>query len=99
MASYESLIKKIYADGGRKFLFLNVPPTSRTPTFLQQGEDVMKKHAAWVDDFNGGLERMVYRFKRKHRAVSFLFFRAIGRVELMMGMCRLRLSFMTRTRL
>lgn len=84
MASYESLIQKIYADGARKFLFLNVPPTSRTPTFIQQGEDVMKKHAAWVDDFNRGLVWMVFRFKWKHPAVSFscAFLPSGGRVEL-----------------
>lgn len=80
MASYESLIQKIYAHGGRKFLFLNVPPTSRSPNFIQQGENAMKKHAAWLDDFNRGLESMVNGFEGNHPEVSFpFFFLAIGR--------------------
>lgn len=71
MDRYESLVEKVYADGGRKFLFLNVPPTSRSPKFINQGDGVVKKHAAWVDVFNNGLVSMVDGFKGKHSDVSF----------------------------
>lgn len=32
MAQYKFLIEKLYASGGRKFLFLNVPRTDRKPS-------------------------------------------------------------------
>lgn len=72
MDRYESLIESIYNDGGRKFLFLNVPPTSKSPNFISQGEDAMTKHAAWVDIFNKGLASMIEGFKGKHSDVSVL---------------------------
>lgn len=71
MDRYESLIERIYNDGGRKFLFINVPPTSRSPKFISQGEDAMTKHTAWIDVFNKELPSMVEGFKGKHSDVSF----------------------------
>lgn len=72
IARYEELVEKIYADGGRKFLFLNVPPTSRSPNMLSQGSDAVKKHAAWLDVFNKGLQSMVKDFKTNHSDVVFI---------------------------
>ena len=74
MAQYKSLIERIYAKGGRKFLFLNVPPTSRAPMFLAQGTDVVDAHAAWVTSYNIGLEEMIDDFKSSHSGVrGYLF--------------------------
>ncbi|CAG8033681.1 unnamed protein product [Penicillium olsonii] len=70
MAQYKSLIEKIYAKGGRKFLFLNVPPTSRAPMFLAQGTDVVDAHAAWVTSYNNGLEEMIDDFKSNHSGTT-----------------------------
>lgn len=69
MAQYKALIEKIYANGGRKFLFLNVPPTSRAPLFLDQGTDVVNAHAAWVTSYNNGLKEMIDSFKSNHSDV------------------------------
>jgi len=69
MAQYKTLIEKIYANGGRKFLFLNVPPTSRSPLFLNQGTDVVNAHAAWVTAYNKGLKSMIHDFKSNHSGV------------------------------
>ncbi|CAL5870081.1 uncharacterized protein PFLUO_LOCUS4315 [Penicillium psychrofluorescens] len=63
---YQSLAEEIYADGGRKFLFLNVPPTSRSPYILDQGPDVAEAHAAWLNVFNEGLSSMVNDFGAEH---------------------------------
>jgi hypothetical protein len=71
MAQYKSLIEEIYANGGRKFLFLNVPPTSRSPLFLDQGTDVVNAHAAWVTAYNKGLTSMIKSFKSSHSGVSY----------------------------
>jgi phospholipase/lecithinase/hemolysin len=70
MAQYKTLIEKIYANGGRKFLFLNVPPTSRAPLFLDQGTEVVNAHAAWVTAYNNGLKSMINDFKSNYSGVS-----------------------------
>ncbi|KAL2863830.1 SGNH/GDSL hydrolase family protein [Aspergillus lucknowensis] len=53
-----SLVQQIIDAGGRKFLFLNVPPTSRSPMFIAQGEAVMEQHAAYVEVYNQQLESL-----------------------------------------
>lgn len=69
MAQYKSLVEKIYANGGRKFLFLNVPPVSRAPLILNQGTDVVKAHAAWLTSYNEGLKAMIDDFKANNSGV------------------------------
>ncbi|KAJ5669083.1 hypothetical protein N7462_010153 [Penicillium macrosclerotiorum] len=69
MAQYKSLIEEIYSDGGRKFLFLNVPSVSRSPYILDQGESVSELHAAWTTVFNNGLSAMIKDFKTNHKDV------------------------------
>ncbi|KAJ5103249.1 hypothetical protein N7532_003778 [Penicillium argentinense] len=70
MDQYESLIKEIYNDGGRKFLFLNVPPTNRSPYFIDQGSDTTTQLAAWIQAYNDGLANMVETFKSEHSDVT-----------------------------
>ena len=69
----ESLVEEVYKNGGRKFLFLNVPPTSRSPLFLDQGEEVVEQHAAYLAVYNENLEGMVERFNKGKGDVSFSF--------------------------
>lgn len=69
MAQYKSLAENIYAKGGRKFLFLNVPPTSRAPQISGQGADVAKGHAAWLAAFNNALKSMVNEFIAENSGV------------------------------
>lgn len=66
-------MEEVYANGGRKFLFLNVPPTSRSPLFLDQGEEVVKQHAEYLAVFNRNLEGMVERFNKGKGDVSLSF--------------------------
>lgn len=70
MAKYRSLVEEIYADGGRKFLFLNVPSVSRSPYILDQGESVSESHAAWTTVYNHGLATMRAEFIAAHDDVS-----------------------------
>ena len=79
----ESLVEEVYKNGGRKFLFLNVPPTSRSPLFLEQGEEVVKQHAEYLSVYNENLEGMVDDFTKKKGDVSFflscsLYFSVLG---------------------
>ena len=70
LARYRSLVEEIYQKGGRKFLFLNVPPTSRTPMFLDKGDQAIKAHAKYLSVFNSNLEAMVKDFTTKHQDVG-----------------------------
>ncbi|KAF3387588.1 Acetylesterase [Penicillium rolfsii] len=70
MAQYRALVEEIYADGGRRFLFVNVPPTSRSPYILNQGESVSQKHAAWTTAYNNGLASMRAEFEDAHGDVE-----------------------------
>lgn len=71
MAQYKCLIEKIYASGGRRFLFLNVPPTDRSPMITKQGPEAVKTHATWVRAYNSGLQSMISDFKSNHTDVRF----------------------------
>lgn len=59
MDRLSSLVEQVISAGGRKFLFLNVPPTGRTPFFLAQGEETVAQHAAYLDVYNQQLESLV----------------------------------------
>ncbi|ODM24241.1 hypothetical protein SI65_02050 [Aspergillus cristatus] len=67
IARYRSLVEKIYRDGGRKFLFLNVPAVSRTPEILSQGDEAAKSHAKYLAVFNQNVESMVKNFTSSHK--------------------------------
>lgn len=69
-ARIASLVQKIYDLGGRKFLFLNVPPTGRSPFFLEQGNATVQQHAAYLAVYNKNLKAMVDEFKANHTDVS-----------------------------
>ncbi|CAI7664489.1 unnamed protein product [Penicillium bialowiezense] len=74
MAQYKSLMEKLYANGARKFLFLNVPPVSRAPLILNQGTDVVKAHAAWLKSYNEGLKAMIDDFKAKNSGTTIVLY-------------------------
>ncbi|KAJ5616406.1 hypothetical protein N7537_001520 [Penicillium hordei] len=60
MAQYKFLIEKLYASGGRKFLFLNVPPTDRSPMAIKEGSEAVKTYATWMKAYNDVM--MIYVF-------------------------------------
>ncbi|KAJ5171996.1 hypothetical protein N7492_004589 [Penicillium capsulatum] len=62
---YENVVDEVYATGGRKFLFLNVPATTRTPKII--GEGKTKQHAAWVSAYNDALKTMAKSFNDDHK--------------------------------
>ncbi|KAE8353989.1 GDSL lipase/esterase [Aspergillus coremiiformis] len=74
IARLASLVEKIYSAGGRKFLFLNVPPTSRSPFFLEQGNATVQQHAAYVTAYNKNLKSMVDGFKANHTGVTVAYY-------------------------
>ncbi|KAJ5988700.1 hypothetical protein N7481_003910 [Penicillium waksmanii] len=70
MTQYESLVLDIYANGGRKFLFVNVPPTDRSPYFIEQGTATTTQLAAWIKAYNEGIRTMITTLKSKHKDVT-----------------------------
>ncbi|KAJ5514614.1 Lipase GDSL [Penicillium fimorum] len=62
MAQYKTQAEKIYANGGRKFIFLNVPAVSRSPQIVNQGTAVAANHAKWLAAYNAALKSMVTEF-------------------------------------
>lgn len=73
MDRLSSLVEQIISAGGRKFLFLNVPPTSRSPFFTEQGEDTVEQHAAYLDVYNQQLEALVTGLSANGTEVSTAF--------------------------
>ncbi|KAL4891770.1 GDSL lipase/esterase [Aspergillus ambiguus] len=65
-----SLIQELYTSGARKFLVLNVPPTGRSPYFLDQGNATVQQHAAYLSVYNTQLKAMVDGFKANHTDVT-----------------------------
>ncbi|OJJ46922.1 hypothetical protein ASPZODRAFT_2127732 [Penicilliopsis zonata CBS 506.65] len=59
MNRYAAQMERLYDEGARRFLFLNVPPTSRSPLIGLQGSQVENRHAEWVKAFNDALGQMV----------------------------------------
>jgi hypothetical protein len=73
---YRSLVEEIYSDGVRQFLFLNCPPTTRSPQVHEENDlpEQFDRHAAMVSAYNDGLIDMAFRFSQDHDDVSTLTF-------------------------
>ncbi|RAK71752.1 SGNH/GDSL hydrolase family protein [Aspergillus fijiensis CBS 313.89] len=76
IARLKQQVAQIYAAGGRRFLFLNVPPTSRSPLFLEQGNATVALHAAYLATFNKNLEAMVQGLRGEFAGVTTVFYDA-----------------------
>ncbi|KAI0391763.1 hypothetical protein F5Y17DRAFT_439248 [Xylariaceae sp. FL0594] len=59
------LIDKIYAAGGRNFVFLNVPPLDRTPLIIPQGADAVALSKADVAAWNQKVVSLAKTVKAK----------------------------------
>ncbi|RAH65254.1 SGNH/GDSL hydrolase family protein [Aspergillus aculeatinus CBS 121060] len=62
--TYFQLLTELYDCGARRFLVMNVPPTTRTPNMLTHGPIRRARHLTTVHIFNLLLERMVKRWAR-----------------------------------
>lgn len=68
MDSYFRLVGELYEWGARQFLFLNVPPTTRSPMIAAQNNTVA--HAKYVDMYNRELSARIGRFRQTYSEVS-----------------------------
>ncbi|KAF8884825.1 hypothetical protein BD779DRAFT_1442901 [Infundibulicybe gibba] len=60
-------IEELYQEGARSFLFLTVPPTDRSPLFLQQGSAVVSTLTPLIANYNQQLRTTVKKFQDRHR--------------------------------
>jgi hypothetical protein len=69
---YRPLVEQLYTDGVRKFLFLNCPPSTRSPQVHEENDlpEQFERHAVMVTAYNDGLKDMVQRFSDDHEDVS-----------------------------
>ncbi|PWY78524.1 cellulose-binding GDSL lipase/acylhydrolase [Aspergillus sclerotioniger CBS 115572] len=72
----QALMQEVYDNGGRKFLFLNVPPTDRTPMFIDQGSETTAAVGAYLGVYNRNLKDMVERWGRERGDVITVFYDA-----------------------
>lgn len=64
--AYFAQMQRLYSLGARNFLFLNVPPTDRSPLIIGRGADAQAKYAAAVKDFNSRLPLRILDFVLFH---------------------------------
>jgi phospholipase/lecithinase/hemolysin len=65
-----ALVQKLYNVGARNFLFLNVPPTDRSPLLLAQPASSQSLLKANILDFNTQLAKFAQNFKAKNSGVT-----------------------------
>ncbi|EJD44372.1 hypothetical protein AURDEDRAFT_166462 [Auricularia subglabra TFB-10046 SS5] len=68
--SYINQMRRLFDLGARKFMFLNVPPTDRSPVVLSQPPDWQVMYKAAVSDFNSKLAARVAEFQAATPGVS-----------------------------
>ncbi|KAG7093021.1 hypothetical protein E1B28_009317 [Marasmius oreades] len=63
----DTQLELLYTSGARSFLFLTVPPTNRSPLFLDQGPDVAHRMKNLITAYNNELTQSVNTFQKIHR--------------------------------
>lgn len=73
---YRPLVEQIYSAGVRKFLFLNCPPSTRSPQVHEENDlpEQFQRHAEMVTAYNDGLKNMVHRFSVDHKDATVVFY-------------------------
>lgn len=69
--SYFDQMNIIYKSGGRRFLFLNAPPTDRSPSFMSQGNYTTTTAAADIANWNLVLVTRAAQWAANHPDVMY----------------------------
>lgn len=67
---YFSLVETLFQAGGRKFLFLTVPPIYLTPFIIGEGSDTVNGVKAAIPQYNSLLTSHVKNFTSAHSDVK-----------------------------
>ncbi|KAL2004213.1 hypothetical protein VTN02DRAFT_5356 [Thermoascus thermophilus] len=76
MDSYFGLVDELYGSGARRFLFLNVPPTTRSPMIVAQ--NATGAHSTYVGMYNRELSARIARFRATYPQVTAVEYDAWG---------------------
>jgi hypothetical protein len=71
LESYFRLLHEMYRCGARRFLLLNVPPTSRTPQMLSGDPWHRYVQQKVVHEFNRQLQVAVFKWSREYHDVRY----------------------------
>ncbi|EED16655.1 conserved hypothetical protein [Talaromyces stipitatus ATCC 10500] len=76
MNRYRSLIEQIYSNGIRKFLFVNCPPSTRSPQVHEENDlpEQFQRHAEMATAYNEGLNSMLFQFRDEHKDATVVFY-------------------------
>ncbi|KFY29797.1 hypothetical protein V493_02244 [Pseudogymnoascus sp. VKM F-4281 (FW-2241)] len=69
-AVYDGLVKELYNTGARNFVFLNVPPTDRSPLIIGQGAESAALLAKDLADFNGAIANLAAGVKKNYAGTN-----------------------------
>jgi len=61
----------LYKSGARRFVFLNAPPTDRTPTFIESGSSTVAGVAADIADWNSALISRATQWAASNPGVTY----------------------------
>ena len=64
--AYFGLCERLYNAGARRFMFVSVPPTDRSPYIASLGADKQAVYSDWVNTFNGQLGQRIPQFTASH---------------------------------
>lgn len=65
-AVYDGLVKELYNTGARNFVFLNVPPTDRSPLMIGQGADSAALIAKDLKAFNSAIASLAAGVRKNY---------------------------------
>ena len=72
--AYFEYVNELLAVGAQKILFINLPPTNRSPPYLGQSADMASKMANFINTYNQQLTaRILGSWRNDHPEVSIHF--------------------------
>ena len=69
--AYSSIMDELYKDGGRKFLFGNIPPLDKSPFIRRQGNGIAEACGKYIAAYNVALACRVTEWGKEYTDVSF----------------------------
>lgn len=67
---YGKAVEELYASGARNFVFLNVPPTNRSPLLIGEGKENQELARVDILAFNGLIESLAADLKDRYKEVN-----------------------------
>ena len=72
MDQYFDIVQDIYDIGVRDFLFLNLPPTWRTPLYIADGSIIQAEIQKSIEIYNAQLHERISLFQETYNVSSLV---------------------------